>query len=107
MKCIVCRTQKAVHHSALGWLPCSACRTRGKARRGLTYEFAPQSVKDSRKEFHKDILQSSRDGIISKERLDVYGEKGLKLTDEQRKNARYVWGGTPGYEYTEKREGVI
>lgn len=100
MKCIVCQKTEIIKHPQWGFLPCDTCKTKTRLE-GLPTEFVPQSVKDSRKKYAKDILQSSRDGVLSQERLDAWGTKGIKVTPEQVKNARYVWGGTPGFPYTE------
>jgi len=96
VKCIICQKEEAIIHPQYGILPGLNC-SKGKATNPgkiiKLYEFTPESVKQSRKEYAKDILQASRDGIVSKERLDAWGERGLKLTKEQRENAQYVWSG--------------
>lgn len=97
MLCIVCNLNKASNHPTLGFLPCESCRGTTTAHNTLPYEFALDSVKQSRKEYAKDILQSSRDGVLSKERLEAWGTKGLKVTPEQVKNARYVWNDIKPY----------
>jgi hypothetical protein len=88
--CIICLKNPAIKHPTLGWLSCMSCRSSSK-KLTMPVEFTLDSVKQSRKEYAKDILQSSRDGVLSKERLEAYGTKGLKVTEEQIKNARYVW----------------
>lgn len=95
MLCIVCKKEPAINHPSLGLLPCKNC---GKGnKRELPYEFQLASVKESRKEYAKDIIQSSRDGVLSRERLDAYGTRGLKVTPEQIKSAKYVWGDIKAY----------
>ena len=97
MKCLKCNDNPAISHPTLGWLSCFDCRPSAQRNIELPYEFAPDSVKQSRKEYADDIIQSSRDGVLSKERLDKYGTKGLKVTEEQVKNARYVWNDIKPY----------
>lgn len=96
MKCIVCNQNNAIQHHSLGWLSCTECRVHGSDN-ALPFEFTTESIKQSRKEYAKDIIQSSRDGVLSRERLDAYGTKGLKVTEEQVKNAKYVWNDIKSY----------
>ena len=97
--CLVCNKNEAIVHPQYGILPCNDCK--GKATNPgkiiKLYEFTPESVKQSRKEYAKDILQSSRDGILSKERLDAWGTRGLKVTKEQIDKAEYVWNDIKAY----------
>ncbi len=88
--CIACNKEPAILSSVHGYLPCASCG-KGKKTTQL-YEFAQDSVKESRKKYAKDIIQSSRDGVLSKERLEAYGTKGLKVTQEQIDSAEYTWG---------------
>lgn len=98
MLCLKCTTNNAIKHPSLGWLLCEICQPKSFSSDYLPYEFVPDSVKQSRKEYAKDIIQSSRDGVLSKERLDAYGTKGLKVTKEQVKNAKYVWNDIKPYQ---------
>lgn len=90
MKCLVCNERDAIEHPSLGYLSCLECRVHGSDD-ALPFEFMPDSVKQSRKEYADDIEQSSRDGVLNQRRLDIRGTKGLKVTEEQIKNARYVF----------------
>ena len=89
--CLKCQKNPAIKDPTLGYLLCVDCRTNVQISAQLPYEFAQESVKQSRKEYADDLIQSSRDGVLSRERLDKYGTRGLKVTEEQIKNARYVW----------------
>lgn len=95
MLCIICSKNPAIKHPQWGYLPCISCQ-KGK-RLTMPVEFTLDSVKQSRKEYARDIIQSSRDGVLSKERLDAYGTRGLKVTPEQVKNAKYVWNDIKPY----------
>ena len=96
MLCLKCNFNPATSHPLYGWLLCEMCRTTAK-KLVLPTEFVPESVKQSRKEYAKDIIQSSRDGVLSRERLDAYGTKGLKVTPQQIKDAKYVWNDIKPY----------
>lgn len=89
--CLICNKNLAIKNPQYGYLPCANPCGNGKSRKTLTYEFMPESVKQSRKEYWKDIIQSSRDGVLSKERLEAYGTKGIKVSQEQIDNAQYIW----------------
>lgn len=106
MLCIVCQSKPAIKHPSLGYLSCLTCRTTNK-KPTLPYEFQLDSVKQSRREYDKDILQSSRDGVLSQERLDTYGTRGLKVTPEQVKNARYVWNDRESISYKKGNPKLI
>lgn len=54
-------------------------------------EFAPQNLKESRKEYAKSQLQPYRDGQLSREFIDTYGTKRISATEKEIKNARPVW----------------
>lgn len=96
--CLKCNSNQAPTHPTLGYLLCASCSTDTvNITTHLPYEFVPDSLKQSRKEYAKDILQSSRDGVLSQERLDAYGTRGLKVTPEQIKNARYIWNDIKPY----------
>ena len=58
---------------------------------GPSYEFVPERIKNDRKKYAKDILQPWRQGVLSKEYLDVYGSKGVGATKEDIKKAKNVW----------------
>lgn len=91
--CIVCNSNKAYAHPQYGILPCNDCTKAQKTPLTTPHEFVPESVKEERKKNAKDILQSSRGGILNKAFLDEYGHKGLKVTPEEIKAARYVYDG--------------
>jgi hypothetical protein len=106
MKCLVCQKNKAVYDPSLGYLSCKQCRANAK-KSTLPYEFTTESIRQSRKEFAKDILQSSRDGVLSKERLEAYGTKGLKVTKEQIDKAAYVWNDRESLSYKKGNPKLI
>jgi hypothetical protein len=63
------------------------------------------SILDQRREFRADILQPFHDNVLSKEYLEEYGTQGIKPTEEQVKNAKEVYKGTPGYWSFNKSKG--
>lgn len=98
-KCLKCNENEAPYDPFLGFLVCTSCRLHTRRNEGLPFEFTTESIKQSRKEFADDILQSSRDGVLSRERLEKYGTRGIKVTPEQVKNAEYVWNDRESLSY--------
>ena len=56
-------------------------------------------------EYRKDILQPFYDGVVSKEYLEEYGDSGIKVTEKQKKNARYTYKGVKGWWKRDKSKG--
>lgn len=92
MKCLSCNTNEA-KKTQFGYSPCKECqhRMRLKIHKTEPLEFIPDSMKEERKRFRKDILQPFRAGQLSKEYVDTWGTKHLKVSKEEVKNAKPVW----------------
>lgn len=58
-----------------------------------------KEIKESRVQYAKEIIQPFREGVVSKEYLEAYGDKGIKATKQEIKNAKYVWHGIEGNYY--------
>ena len=73
-----------------GW----GCLESGEA---TPYEFTPQRIKDERKEYAADQLQSHRGGNLSREWVETYPVKARELvkagiiTKQEVKKSKYVW----------------
>jgi hypothetical protein len=91
--CIICGKEKAEFSENFGYLPCKSCQEEArkipKPKRQV--EFTSEQIKEARKVYKKDIIQPYRDGVLSKEYLEQYGTKGIKPSEEDIKNAKYVW----------------
>jgi hypothetical protein len=104
MKCPNCQKRKAIIHPNYGVTFCKRCREDEDTPR-LGVEFTTDSIKESRREYKKDIIQPYRDGVLSKEYLETYGKTGITATKEQIKNAKYVWKDTKGWWQRGKSKG--
>lgn len=92
-KCLVCNKRPAIKDPTYGIIPCQMCQDQ-QAERGLPkkqVEFTSRSIKDQRKEFKDHLIQPFRKGILSKEYVDKYGTKGIKVSDQEVKKAKNVW----------------
>ena len=92
--CLACGIRKAQKVEPYGWMSCKNCikRQRNTLKPAQTIEMVPESTKTDRKIYHDDILQPFREGVLSKEYLKKYGTKTIKVTPEDIKNAKEVWG---------------
>lgn len=92
MKCLSCNTNDA-QKTQFGYSPCAACaqRMRSKVRKTEPLEFVTENIKEERKRFAKDILQPFRAGELSKEYVEKWGTKHLKVTPEEVKKSKNVW----------------
>lgn len=92
--CLKCGKLPSEIHPTLGVIYCKPCRAQQRGK-DITnpFEFVPQSIKDDRVKNAKDIVQSGRDGVLSKEFIELYGTDHLNVTQEQIDNAEYVWSG--------------
>ncbi len=78
---------------------CKACKKKITTyETGIPIDWSPQSIKDGRKEYAKELLQPFRQGEVSKEYLEAYPKQregmikeGI-ITRRQAENARNVWG---------------
>lgn len=76
-----------------GVMPCEECqsRMRSKVTKTEPLEFTTDSIKEERKRFAKDIIQPFRAGELSKEYVEAWGAKHLKVSAEEIKKARPTW----------------
>lgn len=63
-------------------------------------EFVPERIKTGRKQYFNSLLQSRRDGILSKEYIEAYGAQEFK--PEEVKKARYCWRDLAGWNTRDK-----
>ena len=83
---------------------CVLCENAAKNRAydhgfgGITPEFVPDSLLKERERFAPDMVQSHRQGELSREYVEVYPEKVASmmkdgvLSRDEVKNSKYVWG---------------
>lgn len=92
MKCPICHKQNATLDRTLGVLPCAVCTARREslALPNRPVEMAGEDIKRQRKEYAKSIIQPFRDGKVSKEYIEAYGPKYIKVTDKERKQAKHT-----------------
>ena len=104
MKCSRCQVNEAIFVEGLGNTECESCKKiHFVPKRGP--EFTTESVKDQRRGYRKDILQPWHDGALSKEYLKEYGTQGVNASDQEIKNAKETYKGTPGYYNFDKSRG--
>ncbi len=104
MKCPNCQKRKAIIDETYGVTECEICRKSSLVTLS-TIEFTTDSIKDQRREYKKDILHPFRDGVLSKEYIEEYGTRGIEVTPEQVKKAKYVWKDTSGWWNRDKSKG--
>ena len=92
-KCLNCKKGDMVYDKMFGWLPCIACREKQQRyfKPNSQIEFTSSEVKEARKKHRDDIIQPFRKGELSKEYLNKYGTKGIKVSKEEVKKAKNVW----------------
>ena len=103
-KCPNCQNYPAIIDPVYGVTECEVCRKK-KTKFNRVVEFTTESIQQQRREYGKDRLQPFRDGIVSKEYLEQYGRTGINVTDEEVKNAKYVWKDTKGWWNRDKTKG--
>jgi hypothetical protein len=87
-------------------MPCDKCREKqrniGKPKDAI--EVTTDAIKDDRKKFNKDIIQSFRDKQLSKEYVKAYPSKVKEMlkekhiTEQEVKEAKEVWHENHYYE---------
>lgn len=90
MKCLQCNTNEAIKDKKYGILPCSTCQNKYKLALE-NIEITTDDIKTQRKSGKDQMIQPFRNGIVSKEYLDKYGSKYIKVTDQEVKTAKNVW----------------
>jgi len=101
-ECPSCHHRIAIRHPIYGILPCKECKRRQSQlpKPGKLPEFTSESIKQQRKEFHKDIEQPHRAGQLNKAWMDEVGEQQAKnwgFSDKEIKSAKYVYRGDDTY----------
>lgn len=94
--CLTCSKEPAVIHPVYGVMPCQTCSNR-RSQNSLPQrpvEFVGADIQQQRAEYGKSIIQPWRGDTLSKEYLELNGTKGIKVTEKDVKNAKYVWGDT-------------
>lgn len=90
-RCPTCKNEGVIDPQ-YGLIACLSCREQTTRMSERTYEFVPDRIKEDRKEFKDQTIQPFRNGVLSKEYIDLYGTKHISATDEEVKNAKNVWG---------------
>jgi len=65
-------------------------------------EFVPERLLDDRKEYFNSAVQPYRQGELSKEYLETYGDRGVNASEEEKAKAKYVYKDLPGWETRER-----
>lgn len=94
-RCPQCRSRKAERHPIYGIINCKICRDNNIDLSPLPKppEMTSQTVKEERDKYARSIVQPYRNGVLSKEYLDMYGTKGINPSDKDIKGAKNVWTG--------------
>lgn len=90
LRCPTCKNEGVIDPQ-YGLIACLSCREQTTKLSERTYEFVPEHIKEERKEFKDQTIQPFRNGSVSREYLELYGDKHIKASDEEIKNAKYVW----------------
>lgn len=97
--CLGCGKKPAIESTIYGFLPCIECSGADDGAVGSSVEMIPGRIKEERKERYDDTLQPFRKGVLSKEYLSKYGTKYIKVSPDEIKNSRNVWGRDVGKFY--------
>jgi ketol-acid reductoisomerase len=83
-KCLICGKEPATIHPLYGIMAGKKClaKMRKISQPKQTAEITTESIRDDRKKYSKDILQSFRDGQLSKEYVEAYPEKVKQMIKE-------------------------
>ena len=79
-----------------GWY-CTKFFTPSGAREDI-----PKETKEDRKKYFNSLVQPFRNGEVSKEYIEAYGAKGINVTPEEAKKAKYTWKDVDGWSTREK-----
>lgn len=97
--CYVCNEEVddwAWNYAGGKWI-CSAHFQPSAPSEMVTGEIAQQ-----REEYFNSTLQPYRQGELSKEYIEAHGTKGLNVTKEEVKKAKYVWKDLKGFNNRKK-----
>ncbi len=89
-KCPTCENEGEMS-KRFGLIACKDCRTKETKLSDRTYEVVPDHIKQEREEYKSQTIQPFRNGVLSKEYVDLYGTKYIDATPEEVKNAKNVW----------------
>ncbi len=108
VKCPKCQRNPAPIHPQWGVIWCKDCNdSRDKTKIGGYPEFIPDHVKEERPKYLKSMLQSHRQGELSREFVEANPErvKGMVkegvLSNREVKKAKKVWPELKGWENTQ------
>ncbi len=103
MNCPNCQQKPARKIEPYGYMPCKQCSDKYKKERvSAAIELTTSDIKESRKEYSKDIIQRYRGDTPSLEYIKQYGSKGFTKADIKR--AKNVW--TENNFYVDKGEKI-
>lgn len=96
--CPHCQKNEAVIHPQYGVTWCDDCNRKKEVWHKIPWpEFVPDSTKEDRKKYFKSALQPFRSGELSREYVETYGTKGIKVSQDQIRKAKNVWYDLPGH----------
>ena len=90
-RCPTCKNEGVIDPQ-YGLIACLSCREQTTRMSERTYEFVPEHIKEERISHKDQTIQPFRNGVLSKEYVDLYGTKHISATEEEVKNAKNVWG---------------
>jgi len=90
-KCPDCNINEAEMNPQYGLIACLSCREQTTRMSERTYEFVPEHIKEERISHKDQTEQPFRNGQLNKRYVELYGTKYIKVTDEEVKNAKYVY----------------
>lgn len=92
--CPNCGKEAALLHPQFGYIPCKDCQEKETIKPNNQVEFTSENIKEQRKQYFDDIHGAHRSGVASKEFKERWGEDAMKrqgFTEQEIKNAKYVW----------------
>jgi hypothetical protein len=110
-RCPYCDENPVKIDGIYGVVPCDECQKRTKDKAplsGVKYELVPESVKESRKEYAKSLIQPYREGDFSKEYKEAYPIRSKEMVKDgiisqrQYDKAKYVWKDQPNWKNRNK-----
>ena len=70
----------------------------GAVKLGKLPEFTTEKIKNQRKEYFKSMVQPERDGVLSKEFVELHPDKCKNIPPERLRKAQNVWSDVSGWE---------
>lgn len=104
-KCLNCNKGKAVKHKLYGYINCKDCQRKQREldKPKQSIELTTEEIKESRKIYFDDVLQSRREGVLSKEYIKKYPESAKQMvregnaTVQELNSAKNVWSDMKWY----------